>query len=149
MAQPASVTGEPEVHLSSASGSLAILHPVRFQVVQRSSSGAGSIVVEGVYTGPPGLVEARFNGGAWTTLALVSATRRFDGTLRDQPAGQGTLDERLRERPTEIAHVNETGIGDIFIVAGQSSASGRGIDRQAYQHSTLKASMFAADYAWI
>lgn len=37
---------------------------------------------------------------------------------------------------------------DIFIVAGQSNASGRGTNNQSYSHATLSAGLFGNDYVW-
>jgi hypothetical protein len=44
--------------------------------------------------------------------------------------------------------VANVGIGDVFIVAGQSNPSGRGTNNQAYSHATLKAALFGNNYQW-
>lgn len=41
------------------------------------------------------------------------------------------------------------GIGDLFVVAGQSNASGRATNYQTYSHPTLKAGLFGNDYQWV
>lgn len=40
------------------------------------------------------------------------------------------------------------GIGDVFVIAGQSNASGSGTNNQSYSHATLKAGLFGNDYKW-
>ena len=40
------------------------------------------------------------------------------------------------------------GVGDIFIIAGQSNASGRGLTLNSYSHPSLKAALFGNDDVW-
>lgn len=40
------------------------------------------------------------------------------------------------------------GLDDIFVIYGQSNASGRGINHQMFNHSTIKSYMFGNDYEW-
>lgn len=94
-------------------------------------------------------MRARFNGGAWATIA-TSVDGAFSGVLAGQVQGQGTL-----EIQTSTDGVNwsgscqrlNVGIGDIFVVAGQSNAVGYGT-LQSYSHATLKAGLFKNSYVW-
>jgi hypothetical protein len=68
--------------------------------------------------------------------------------LENQPQGQGALEIRLAEAPDVTAAVPYVGIGDVFVIAGQSNASGRGDHPQSTSHEWLKAALFGNDYLW-
>lgn len=123
-----------------------ITTPKAYQVHQRigttaSISVSGTIDIAGTYN-----VEARFNGGSWVTIAS-GVSSSFSGTLSNQPQGQGSLDVRLVGRE-EINSVSYVGIGEVFVIAGQSNASGRGTNNQGYSHPELKAGVFKNNYTW-
>jgi hypothetical protein len=46
------------------------------------------------------------------------------------------------------ATVANVGIGDVFVVGGDSIGEGRGTNAQSYSHATLKAAKFREDDAW-
>ena len=93
-------------------------------------------------------MEGRFNGGAWTPLTSYSESGlTFSGTLPSQAQGQGTLEIRCTAHPSEYNTVSDIGIGDVFIIAGQSNAVGQGTSNQAYSGS-LKATLFANSYTY-
>ena len=98
--------------------------PSAYQVVQRDESDTGDIFIAGTFVGGGTHdVEARFNGGAWATIA-ADATGNFSGTLTNQAAGQGALEVRLVDDITRAYSVPYVGIGDVFVIAGQSNAVG-------------------------
>src|SRR5690606_23700189 len=103
---------------------------------------AGTILAAGTHD-----VEARFNGGAWETVAS-GVSGAFTGTLSAQAQGQGTFEIRLADTPQNVTRIAEVGIGDIFICAGQSNMSGRGTNNQVYSHASLKAVNFNNHYRW-
>lgn len=125
--------------------SLTLTSPSAYQVFQRSGS-TGSIVISGTYTGSPTAIEARWNGGSWTTITKGAGT--FSGTLSGQAQGQGALEVRFTNDTSVSASAVNVGIGDIFVIAGQSNASGRGTSNQVYSHATLKAGIFKNNYQW-
>jgi hypothetical protein len=86
-------------------------------------------------------VEASWNGGAWSTLTTAPLAISFSGTLADQVAGQGALSVRWYDYPAYVYSTQYIGIGDIFIIAGQSNAGEIADNNQAYSHATLKASV--------
>lgn len=71
----------------------------------------------------------------------------FEGTLTGQTAGQGTLTVRLKGTAYQDT-VSYVGVGDIFMIAGQSNAVGTYTNAQSYSHATLKAGLFGNDYQW-
>lgn len=121
-----------------------------YQVIQRDALGKADILVEGVYIGTPTSIEARWNGNAaWTPLTLdANGAGTFSGTLLNQPQGQGVLEVRFSNNPLIINSVANVGIGDIYIIAGQSNASGRGLTLNTYTHGSLKATVFGNNDTW-
>lgn len=124
---------------------LALSAPAQYRVFQRSGT-SGTIAITGTLTGAAIAIEARHNGGAWATIA-ASASGAFSGNLTSQAQGHGTLEVRPLGWPDLVQSVADVGIGDVFIVAGQSNASGRGTSNQVYAGSPA-ARLFGNDYAW-
>lgn len=94
-------------------------------------------------------VEARWgDGGAWITLRTNTITKTFLDTLKDQSTGQHTLWVRNKNNISAYDSAGYVSVGDLFVVAGQSNASGRGTNNQTYSHPTLKASLFGNNYRW-
>jgi hypothetical protein len=131
----------------SASGTLAITTPVQYRTFQRSGT-TGSISITGTYTGSPTAIEASFNGGAYSTIDAAPSGGNYSGTLSSQAQGQGTLTVRFTNETTANASVTYIGIGDIFVIAGQSNACGQCVVNNVYYHPTLKATLFGNDYNW-
>lgn len=85
---------------------------------------------------------------AWTVLATNIAGHSFSDTLY-RAAGQDTLFVGVRGNTDVLVDtVLYVGVGDIFVIAGQSNASGHADNNQSYSHPTLKAAMFGNDYQW-
>lgn len=128
---------------------ITISSPAAYQVFQRNGSDLADIVISGTYTGDaPSAVEARWSGGAWTNIAATIAGGNYAGALANQAAGQGTLEVRDAGNVGVTASKTYVGIGDVFVVAGQSNAAGRGDNYQSYSHATLRAGLFRQDDAW-
>jgi hypothetical protein len=128
---------------------LKLTSPAEYQVFQRKGS-TGAIKITGTVTGA-GLheVQASFHGGAFQTIAANVAAGAFAGSLTGQAQGQGTLVVRLEDQPQITASVAMVGIGDVFIIAGQSNASGRATNPQSYTPSHgVTATIFGNDYIW-
>ncbi len=111
--------------------------PVQYQTYQRSS-GVANIPITGTYTGGPGTltIEASFNGGSYATIATGSGGN-FSGTLSAQAAGQGTLTVRFKNATGISTTVSTVGIGDVFVIAGQSNAVGLLGSLQTYSGSLV------------
>lgn len=130
---------------------ISITSPAMHRTYQRNGSNQASIAISGTYRDipvAPTAIEARFNGGSWVTIDASPSGGNFSGTLSDQTAGQGDLEVRFSNDTSVVASVQHIGIGDIFVVAGQSNASGRGENNQVYSHATIEAALFGNDYAW-
>lgn len=127
---------------------ITISTPTQYQTMQRSGGGTASIAITGTYTGAPSAIEASFNGGSYATIDASPSAGSYSGTLTSQAAGQGTLSVRFTNDTAVVATVADVGIGDVFILAGDSIAEGRGTNAQSFSHATLKAAVFKQNDAW-
>ena len=130
----------------AAGVTLRVSAPQTYQVIQRGGDGRADIVVRGVSKGLGARVQASWAGRPWTT-ASVGRGGAFTVRLRDCPGGQGTLRVRAAARPSVARSVRYVGVGDIFVVAGQSNASGRAYAASSYS-GRVRASMFGNDDLW-
>jgi hypothetical protein len=133
---------------ASAAPSLHIAKPAAYQVVQRSAGGTADIVVSGTYTGSPSAIEARWCGGGWVVIDPAPADGRYTGVLAGQTAGQGRLEVRFAGQTSVRTSHSTVGVGDVFVIAGQSNASGRAATSQKWKHTTLVACMCGNDRRW-
>jgi hypothetical protein len=137
--------------MDSGPPQLAITSLPDYATVQRDGAGQADLPVSGTYfhtSITPTAIEARFNGGSWITIDAAPANGAFSGTLSNQSEGQGDLEVRFVNATSITAISHYVGIGDIFAIAGQSNASGRGTNSQSYSHASLKACLFGNDYVW-
>lgn len=131
-----------------AAETVTVTTPVAYQTYQRDGSDEADIDIEGTYTGTPTAIEASFNGGAYATIDASPSGNAFSGTLSAQAAGQGTLTVRFTNDTGVTDTVANVGIGDVFVVAGQSNALGQGSNARSYSHASLKATKFMQNDAW-
>jgi len=125
------VADPPRIHLD---------RPTGYQVVQRSARGDGSIPVSGSLSrgaGGTATVEARLSGGTvagdWRKVCEIGRGQtHFTGEVRVPAGGWCRLEVRIRRgRFTEAeAAVEKVGVGEVFIVAGQSNSANHGEERQ-------------------
>jgi hypothetical protein len=132
----------------STTVSLSLSSPSDYQVFQRSGS-TGAINITGTVAGGGAhVIEASFNGGAYADIDTSDIDGAFSGTLSSQAQGQGTLTVRKKNNPDSATTVTYVGIGDIFVVAGQSNSTGQGTNNQSYSHATLKAAKYSRAGVW-
>lgn len=129
-----------------AGGTLTITTPSAFEVHQRSGT-TGTIQITGSVSGSTEDIEASFNGGAYVTIATAVAPGSFSGTLTGQAQGMGTLTVRKKVTIAESATVANVGIGDVFVVGGDSISEGRGTNAQNFGGS-INAACFRQDNLW-
>jgi hypothetical protein len=120
--------------------------PRAWQVVQRDTGGRADIVVSGRCIGVGGRV--RVSWGGHRTTARCDRRGRFTARLEDLAAGQDTLWVRSAQDPGVACSVADVGIGDIYVIAGQSNASGRSPYLFSCSSPVLHAAMFGNDYRW-
>ena len=108
---------------------LTIDYPVPYVLVQRDSEATGRIRVRGAYDPhvEVGTIEARFRDGPWQVIDASPGDGRFAGILT-AAVGQGTLEVRVSASADVTAQVSPVCVGDLFVIAGQSNADGRGTE---------------------
>jgi len=116
--------------------------PLDYQVVQRSTPGKGLVQITGELSEecPPGAnVETRFVAGdeepAWRSVGGSVKERRLTATAPGPAGGWWRLEVRVMHAGREcgrgsVAHV---GIGEVFVVAGQSNSANHGEERQVHE----------------
>lgn len=112
---------------------LSVTSPVPRMVFQRTLYNEANILIAGIAPPAATLVEARFvplaigqgNVTAWKSLNLLPGSLAFRDRMTVS-AGWYRLDIRAKTGTTLLAqtHVNRVGVGEVFVVAGQSNAYG-------------------------
>ena len=133
-----------------AGPSITVTNPTTYQTFQRAGTGLASIPISGTYTGTPASIEASFNGGAYATIVASPTGGTFAGTLSGQSTGQGTLTVRFTDQTSISTTVSMVGIGDVFVMAGQSNMTGHGYDAQSYTTpgSGVKCTVYSKRGLW-
>lgn len=121
--------------------------PNHYQVYQRSGS-VGDITVSGV-AAETCKIEARVDGGAYTTL-FNSTSGEWSSALTSIAEGTHTVDVRmtgLNSGRVQTANFSPVGIGDVFVIGGQSNAGGRATYVYNYT-GTPFVGVLGNDYLW-
>jgi hypothetical protein len=121
--------------------------PLDYQVTQRSTLAGGTIIVAGnsvagAKYGPlPEQLEARVIGrsssgdlpGVWQSLPCDARVAAFRGELNLPSGGWYRLEARAlyHGQPVAEAVVEHVGMGEIFVIAGQSNAANYGEEKHA------------------
>ncbi len=123
------------------SAQITVSHPLNNAVYQRNSTSQANLNISGTYSQPLATsVQARLlipntttpiSGFDWAIIHENPTMGYFQGQFNNVPAGWYTLEIRIMKSGTvlEAALVNRVGIGDVFMIAGQSNAQGY-IDNQ-------------------
>ena len=134
--------GRPAVAGESAVPAVITLtQPRDFQVVQRTAAAGGRVVIAGSLSSLPGaLLSARIVGtneagafmGPWEPLAMDPRVAAFRGGIACPAGGWYRLEVRAARGETVVAEgrVEHLGMGEVFVVAGQSNSANYGEERQ-------------------
>lgn len=125
--------------------SLGLKLPLDFQVHQRASRAAGTITVAGnVSPEITGVVEARLVGAAdaesWQKLTTLTAGQTaFSASLNAPAGGWYRLELRVKCGGTIVAEtvVAHVGVGEVFVIAGQSNSANHGEEKQQTKSSLV------------
>jgi hypothetical protein len=126
--------------------SLDVVSPHAYQVFQRID-GRGDILVTGRMIGLGRSLEVRWGEEPWAPFEC-GRDGTFSLRLGARRAGQATLVVRSASHPDVVVSREYVGVGDIYVVAGQSNASGRGSALASYSHPVLRAALFGNDDRW-
>lgn len=145
--------------------------PQDWQIIQRSGAGVGEIQLEGTWStfdwfpkDTVCTVQARVvneltnapvtNDLDWQDAEIQSESQQFEITLRDIPqGGLYRIETRIRRTHSEDRRglrgdcVHHIGVGDIYVIAGQSNASGTG-KGHVQDGPELGVHLFANDENW-
>lgn len=134
--------GMKSLLMPAASGDVAVrlMSPLDHQVFQRRNAKSGRIAIEGTLSATvnaPVVVEGRTAGagadGKWHRLVTLAPGQTVFRAELEAPAG-GWYQASVRVRrgdatlaETSVAHV---GVGEVFVVAGQSNSANHGEEKQ-------------------
>jgi hypothetical protein len=128
---------------------LRLLSPVDYQVVQRATPGKGLIRVVGELTEAPpasAIIEAKLSGAnldtPWQRVGGSITGTKLNGTVEAPAGGWWKLEVRVMDGKREFAggSVAHLGIGEVFVVAGQSNSANYGEEKQTPQSGRVASS---------
>lgn len=115
---------------------LTLASPLNYQVVQRSSKDRGTISIAGKLSTKAGTIEARLTvdgkPGEWRALAATFTDTAFQASLDAPAGGWHRLEIRASADGKVVAEtaVEHVGIGEVFVVTGQSNSANHGAEKQ-------------------
>jgi len=124
---------------------LRLTSPVEYQVVQRSTRTQGELVVAGEFAATkgeplPDRLEAQVTGKsgfgelpeAWQPLPCDARVPAFRGVLKLPAGGWYRLEVRASRQGAVVGTVTveHVGIGEVFVIAGQSNSANYGEEKQ-------------------
>lgn len=119
-----------------AGPNLTLSSPLDYQVVQRSAKNLGVVLVEGDLAGTDlgsVAIEAQIGSDASIARKSVQIDHGHFQIRFDLPAG-GWHSLSVRARSGEAilaeAHVDHVGVGEVFVIAGQSNSANHGEEKQ-------------------
>lgn len=124
-----------------AAATLTLTAPHEYQVIQRRSANAGEIPIRGELTASDATtaatVEVRVlttagENGRWQPLQNAITASDLNTTVPAPAGGWHRVEVRVREGDRVIAEagVAHVGIGEVFVVAGQSNSANHGEEKQ-------------------
>ncbi len=118
---------------------LTLTAPLEYQVIQRETRDRGRMVVQGQLadqeTGARAF-EARIaiggRAGKWSRLSTTITGQQFSATMEVPAGGWHHLEVRVLSGDKVLAEaaVEHVGVGEVFVVAGQSNAANHGEEKQ-------------------
>lgn len=128
---------------------LTLHSPLDYQVVQRATPGKGLLRISGELSEelPAGetAVEARFVGDEretpWVRMGVSRNGRNIVGAVEAPAGGWWRLEVRVMRdnRQLALASVPHVGVGEVFVVAGQSNSANHGEEKQSPQSRRVSA----------
>ncbi len=118
---------------------LALTAPTEYQVVQRDALQRGTLTIRGSLTesgtkNPAIEVRLLTDGkvAEWQTLPATFTSERFETTLKAPAGGWYRLEVRASHDGRVLAEtaVEHVGVGEVFVVAGQSNSANHGAEKQ-------------------
>lgn len=133
---------------AAGAAELVLTSPRDFQVVQRATAAKGTLRLAGQLSeDAPGdaVVETRLVGGpadaAWRRLDVKVVGRAISGQFEAPAGGWWRLEVRVSHAGKVLATdgVEHVGVGEVFVVAGQSNSANYGEEKQTPQTGRVAA----------
>lgn len=132
-----------------SNASITLTSPLDYQVFQRQTLQKGKIVISGQISVPAEKVEARMSGTSlsgpidakWHQISLDRSSHTFHGEISANAGGFYQLEIKLVRPhiPVNILTVPHVGIGEVFVIAGQSNSTNYGEVPQTTQTNMVVA----------
>ncbi len=117
---------------------LTLYSPSELQVFQTSQEDFTSVVVRGrLHSHSPQDEELEYSlsgsreEARWQTLKVGWRKEEFRGTIQVRPGGWYQLKIRLKDTSDGSCKIERFGVGEVFVVAGQSNSANYGEERQS------------------
>lgn len=113
--------------------------PLDFHMSQRTKRNTGTIPISGEFSGlisgDDCFVDVRKDGGLWKRLPAAWSGSTFTAKVEFPAGGWYFLDVQISglQGVLGMVSVEHIGVGDIFVVAGQSNSANHGEERQRVQ----------------
>jgi hypothetical protein len=131
------IPSKPDTPVQTA---LRLTSPLDYQVFQRRSRLQGSVGVRGVVEGDCDAIQLRLAGkslpgelpGNWQPLAFDPQTHAFHGEVATAAGGWYRIEVQAMHHGKLLGRgtIEHVGVGEVFVVAGQSNSSNHGTPRQ-------------------
>ena len=126
---------------------LTLTAPLDYQVTQRTARAGGKLLISGQLAPDerPTSLEARLTGpganGAWQPLAFKAGADAFRAELEAPAGGWFRLEVRALAAGKTLAETNvaHVGLGEVFVIAGQSNSANHGEEKQQTKTSLVAA----------
>jgi hypothetical protein len=136
----------------AVSAQIQVTFPTTRAVFQRNTANQGSVRIAGLYTAAVSRIEARLtplNGGVgfdYRTIQSNPTGGSFTGELTGVAGGWYRLEVRgiLNEQPVGLGTVEPVGVGEVFVIAGQSNAQGIRLDGLAANDDRVNVAVVGA-----
>jgi hypothetical protein len=127
---------------------LTVTSPRDYQVFQRRTATQGTVLVSGTAAQAQTVAEMRVGDGAWEDLPIDPQTRAFVKRVPHAAGGWFPVEVRLKNGDEVVAQarIEHVGVGEVFIVAGQSNSANFGAGRQ--ESKSGRFSSFDGVAAW-
>ena len=122
-----------------AGPNITLVSPLDYQVIQRGAKNNAVVVVRGELAGlaeGPLILEARLivagRPGEWRQLPVGPERRRFEADWEMSAGGWHRLEVRALSGAHLVAEsvIEHVGVGEVFVVAGQSNSANHGEEKQ-------------------
>jgi hypothetical protein len=126
--------------------SVTITEPKGWVVQRNTGTNLATLTVRGSYRGNPAGFEYSVDGKPWTSSGVTPTGQTFEFTISGVGVGLHSLAVRWTGRP-DVVDACQVGVGDVFVLAGQSNMCGSFTNPQ--KHDGPPGFAVFSDQSWI